>query len=148
MPKCLLNIILFSSLLLVSSIHCTVIAQEEAVQIRGVYGNPNALWRQGYTLPELGVNSIFVHSGSLNKALMQRAQSENIMVFAEFATLNGKNYVEKHPEAWPILKNGEKAPAALRKAYSVKSARSTETPCAVAKAFLSRRSPNRSIISR
>ncbi|WP_149303856.1 glycoside hydrolase family 10 protein [Pareuzebyella sediminis] len=112
MPKYLLNIILFSSLLLVSSIHCTVIAQEEAVQIRGVYGNPNALWRQGYTLPELGVNSIFVHSGSLNKALMQRAQSENIMVFAEFATLNGKNYVEKHPEAWPILKNGEKAPAA------------------------------------
>jgi hypothetical protein len=34
------------------------------------------------------------------------------MVFAEFATLNGKNYVEEHPEAWAINEKGEKVEAA------------------------------------
>ena len=34
------------------------------------------------------------------------------MVFAEFATLNGKNYVEEHPEAWAINEKGEKVQAA------------------------------------
>ena len=33
-------------------------------------------------------------------------------MFAEFPTLNGKGYVEQHPEAWPINAQGQKAPAA------------------------------------
>lgn len=80
--------------------------------IKGVYGSPTPFWDKGYTLNDLGVNSIFVHSGSLTPDMIKRAKSEGAMVFAEFATLNGKNYVEKHPEAWAINENGEKVQAA------------------------------------
>ena len=82
------------------------------IEIRGIYGNPKPFWDKGIKLPELGVNSIFVHSGSIDSSLMERAEKEGIAVYAEFATLNGKNYVDKHPEAWPINANGEKEPAA------------------------------------
>lgn len=43
---------------------------------------------------------------------MNRAKAEGLQVFAEFATLNGKNYVETHPEAWAINEKGEKVQAA------------------------------------
>ena len=82
------------------------------IEIRGIYGSPAPLWEKGHTLEELGVNSIFVHSGSLTAEMVRKAKSENIKVFAEFATLNGKNYVEEHPEAWAINEKGEKVKAA------------------------------------
>jgi len=81
-------------------------------EIRGIYGHPNPLWEKGYTLPELGINAIFVHSGSIDKALMVRAKKEGVKVFAEFATLSGKSYVEDHPEAWAINEKGKKVEAA------------------------------------
>jgi hypothetical protein len=43
---------------------------------------------------------------------MERAAAEGARVFAEFPTLNGKGYVEKHTEAWPVNERGERAPAA------------------------------------
>ncbi len=82
------------------------------IEIRGIYGNPKPFWDKGIKLNELGINSIFVHSGSIDSTMISRAQAEGISVFAEFATLNGKNYVDKHPEAWPINDQGEKAQAA------------------------------------
>lgn len=82
------------------------------IEIRGIYGNPKPFWDKDIKLPELGVNSIFVHSGSIDSSLMERAEKEGIAVFAEFATLNGKNYVDKHPETWPINELGEREPAA------------------------------------
>lgn len=85
---------------------------DEIVEVRGVYGNPKPLWDKGFQLNELGINAIFVHSGSINHDMVNRAKSEGSLVFAEYATLNGKNYVEKHPEAWAINKNGEKVQAA------------------------------------
>jgi len=84
----------------------------EIVETRGVYGNPKPLWDKGYKLDELGVNAIFVHSGSINQDMIGRARSEGVKVYAEFATLNGENYVEKHPEAWAINEKGEKVQAA------------------------------------
>ena len=39
--------------------------------------------------------------------MISRARADDLRVFAEFATLNGKNYVEKHPEAWAINELGE-----------------------------------------
>jgi len=78
------------------------------IEIRGVYGNPAPLWERGHTLGELGINSIFVHSGSLTREMIRRAKAEKALVFAEFATLNGKNYVEEHPEAWAIDEKGER----------------------------------------
>ena len=82
------------------------------VEIRGVYGNPKPFWDKELHLNDLGVNAIFVHSGSINHDMINRARSEGLKVFAEFATLNGKNYVDKHPEAWAINEKGEKVQAA------------------------------------
>jgi hypothetical protein len=89
-------------------------AQEtpQQIEIRGVYGHPKPLWDKGYKLTELGINAVFVHGGSVDSALMEWAKSEGIKVYAEFATLNGKNYVEEHPEAWAINEKGEKVEAA------------------------------------
>jgi len=84
----------------------------KVVEIKGIYGNPKALWDKGLTLNELGVNSIFVHSGSINQKMFDKVKSEGVKVFAEFATLNGKNYVDIHPEAWAINEKGDKVEAA------------------------------------
>ena len=84
----------------------------EVIEIRGIYGNPKPLWDKGYNLNTLGINAIFVHSGSINHDMINRARSEELLVFAEFATLNGKTYVDKHPEAWAINEKGEKVQAA------------------------------------
>ena len=80
--------------------------------IKGVYGSPQPLWDQGHRLDDLGVNAIFVHSSSLRPEMLKRARSEGAQVFAEFATLNGKKYVEEHPEAWAINENGTPVEAA------------------------------------
>ena len=80
--------------------------------VKGIYGHPKPLWEKGYTLPELGINSIFVHSGSIDSSLIKRAKKEGVKIYAEFATLNGKNYVEEHPEAWAINEKGEQVEAA------------------------------------
>lgn len=84
----------------------------QQVKVRGVYGNPNPLWDRGFNLKDLGVNAVFVNSGSINQEMITRARSEGLQVFAEFATLNGKNYVEKHPEAWAINEKGEQVKSA------------------------------------
>jgi hypothetical protein len=78
------------------------------VVTRGIYGHPQPLWDKGHSLPDLGVNAIFVHSGSINKKMMQRAKDEGVKVYAEFPVLNGKGYVEEHPEAWAINEKGER----------------------------------------
>lgn len=85
---------------------------EKNIEIRGIYGHPKPLWDKGYNLAELGINAVFVHSGSINKEMMARAREEGMKVYAEFATLNGKNYVEEHPEAWAINEKGEPVEAA------------------------------------
>ncbi len=79
---------------------------------KGIYGHPKPLWDKGYTLSELGINAIFVHSGSIDSALIARAKKECVKVYAEFATLNGKNYVQENPKAWAINENGERVEAA------------------------------------
>lgn len=103
--------IIFIVLILASCISC-VQKSSENVKIRGVYGNPKAFWDKGFNLSDLGINAVFVHSQSIDKDMMNRARSEGLKVFAEFATLNGKNYVNKHPEAWAINEKGEKVQSA------------------------------------
>ena len=84
---------------------------DNITEIRGIYGNPNPFWDKELKLNDLGVNAVFMHSGSINENIIMKARSEGLMVFAEFATLNGKNYVDKHPEAWAINEKGEKVQA-------------------------------------
>ena len=88
------------------------LACAEPVEIRGTYADPKAFWSKGARLDEYGINAVFVHSGSINTELVQRAAAEGAAVYAEFATLNGKGYVEKNTEAWPVNEHGERAPAA------------------------------------
>ena len=82
--------------------------ESKQVDIRGVYGHPQLFWDKGYHLDQLNVNAVFLHHKSITDSFMVRARSEKLKVYAEFATLNGEHYVEKHPEAWPIDKNGNK----------------------------------------
>ncbi|MFC2124066.1 family 10 glycosylhydrolase [Bacteroidota bacterium] len=94
-------------------ISCQVCGQKnKEIEIRGVYGNPDAFWNKNLILSDLGVNAIFVHSGSINQKMITRARQKGLKVYAEFATLNGKNYVDKHPEAWAINEKGNKVEAA------------------------------------
>lgn len=78
------------------------------IEVRGIYGSPEPFWKKNLSLGDLGVNAIFMHDASINESIITRAKAEGLKVFAEFATLNGKNYVDDHPEAWAIDKNGNK----------------------------------------
>jgi len=91
---------------------CVAATERKKIEIRGLYSHPKAFWDKGARLSDYGVNAVFVHSGSITAELLARATDEGARVFAEFPTLNGKGYVEKHAEAWPINEHGEKAPAA------------------------------------
>jgi len=91
---------------------CAAPAPRRRLTVRGMYSHPQPFWDKGARLDEYGVNALFVHGGSITAPLMARAAAEGARVFAEFPTLNGKGYVEKHPEAWPIDEGGERvAPA-------------------------------------
>jgi hypothetical protein len=85
---------------------------EKQVEIRGIYGHPQPLWSKGYILSDLGINAIFVHSGSIDEEMMKQARGDNMKIYAEFPTLNGKDYVEEHIEAWAINEKGEYVEAA------------------------------------
>ena len=84
------------------------------VQIRGTYAHPRAFWERGARLDDYGVNAVFVHADGLDTATVERARAEGCLVFAEFATLNGKygDYVASHPEAHPIDDQGQPVPPA------------------------------------
>jgi hypothetical protein len=108
---------LYSTLCSIFCLFCMLIFScapniNSEVEIRGIYGHPKPLWDQGHRLPDLGVNAIFVHSGSIDQEMMLQARDEGVKVYAEFPTLNGKGYVEEHPEAWAINEQGEKVEAA------------------------------------
>ena len=79
------------------------------IEIRGIYVSPEPFWKKNLRLDQLGVNAVFIHDGAINDSMMKRAKAEGLKVFAEFATLNGKDYVNEHTEAWAIDKNGNKA---------------------------------------
>jgi hypothetical protein len=78
------------------------------IEIRGIYGSPNAFWNKNITLDQLNVNAVFLNWKGINEEMIERAKREGAVVYAEFPTLNGKGYVDKHPEAWAIDKNGNK----------------------------------------
>lgn len=78
------------------------------IEIRGVYGSPNAFWNKNIRLDELHVNAAFLNWKSINEKMLERAGDEGLKVFAEFPVLNGKGYVDKHPEAWAIDRYGNK----------------------------------------
>src|SRR5690606_37228223 len=78
--------------------------------VKGVYGNPATLLNAGYRFDSLGMNAVFVRSQSLNPQFYKTALDQGCQVYLEFPTLNGKPYLDDHPEAWPINEKGKKAP--------------------------------------
>jgi hypothetical protein len=86
----------------------TLTVAQNKIEIRGIYGSPEPLWKKDLRLDSLGVNAIFVHHGAINQEMIKRARAEGAKVFAEFASLNGKNHVDQHPEAWAINERGER----------------------------------------
>jgi hypothetical protein len=105
-----LLIILFS----VSTLSCQTPNQtiEETEFIKGVYGNPATLLKAGYRFDSLGMNAVFVRRISLNQEFYKTAKEQGVKVFVEFPTLNGKEYLQDHPDAWPINEKGEEEPPA------------------------------------
>jgi len=79
------------------------------IEIRGIYGSPNPFWNKNISMNQLNVNAIFLNWHIIDASLMEQAKKEGVKVFAEFPALNGKGYVENHPEAWPVDRNGKKA---------------------------------------
>ncbi|CAN5208850.1 hypothetical protein BH23BAC1_BH23BAC1_32960 [soil metagenome] len=77
--------------------------------VKGIYGNPGTLLEAGYDFKSLGVNAIFIRSISLNEEIFNSSKSQDVKVYVEFPTLNGKDYLQHHPDAWPINEKGEKA---------------------------------------
>lgn len=114
--KYLFRTVLGMTFLITSAISCKLFSHKQQndknIEIRGIYGNPDAFWKKGLNLNGLGVNAVFVHAGSINYKMLERARMEGMKVYAEFPTLNGKNYVDKHPEAWAIDEKGKKVQAA------------------------------------
>ena len=80
--------------------------------VKGVYGNPESILDKKMSFNSLGINAIFVHSASLNADLYRKAKEQGVRVYVEFPTLNGKEYLKQHPEAWPINEKGERSPVA------------------------------------
>lgn len=80
--------------------------------IKGVYGNPGTLLDAGYAFDSLGMNAVFVRSISLNREFYETSKKQGVKVFVEFPTLNGKEYLKDHPDAWPINEKGEQSPPA------------------------------------
>src|SRR5688500_2464885 len=75
---------------------------------KGGYGDAGACLKNGMALRSLGINAIFVHRSSLTDDLYQAAKEEGVRLYVEFPPLNGKEYLDEHPDAWPINEKGER----------------------------------------
>ncbi|MCR9233388.1 MAG: hypothetical protein NXI29_20445 [bacterium] len=81
------------------------------IEIRGIYGGaPTQLLEQNRSLPELGVNAIFMGSGSLTAERIAQLKRQGAQVFAEFNTLHVAGYLKEHPDAAPIGVDGKVSP--------------------------------------
>lgn len=81
------------------------------ITIRGIYGGfPNALFERGKTPADYGVNAIWVGSGGLKRAEIERCHQLGLKVFAEFNSMHLAVYLKDHPEAAPIGPDGRPSP--------------------------------------
>ncbi|RPA68811.1 hypothetical protein EF405_09660 [Cyclobacteriaceae bacterium YHN15] len=104
--------LIFAALLFMYCSTKEEIQKEEKEFIKGVYGNPATLLKEGYRFDSLGMNAVFVRSFSLNKDFYKTAKAQGVKVYVEFPTLNGKEYLQEHPDAWPVDENGQQSPPA------------------------------------
>lgn len=85
-------------------------APRDHIQVRGIYGGIPEGAEGGPALESLGVNAIWIGSGSLTPERVSSVRSQGARIFAEFNTLHVASFLEDHPEAAPIGPDGEVSP--------------------------------------
>lgn len=77
------------------------------VAIRGIYGGfPDAILERGRTPADYGINAIWVGSGGLKQADIDRYHKLGLKVFAEFNSMHFAGYLKDHRDARPIGVDG------------------------------------------
>src|SRR5687767_3389636 len=70
------------------------------ISVRGIYGGfPREILQRGETPADYGVNAVWVGSGSLDAAEIERYHSLGLQVFAEFNSLHAAEYLKDRPDA-------------------------------------------------
>lgn len=83
-------------------------AQRPWLKIRGVYGGfPRALLERGQTPADFGINAVWVGSGGLDAAEIERYHRLGLQVFAEFNSMHSAGFLKDHPDAAPIGPDGK-----------------------------------------
>jgi hypothetical protein len=81
------------------------------IHTRGLYGGvPTELFEQRKTLPDYGINAVWIGSGSLTPEGIEQLRGHGAHVFAEFNSMHEAGYLREHPDAAPIGADGEVCP--------------------------------------
>lgn len=81
------------------------------LKVRGIYGGfPREILQRGETPVDYGINAIWVGSGNLDAAEIERYRRLGLQVFAEFNSMHSASYLKDHPEAAPIGPDGQPSP--------------------------------------
>ena len=81
------------------------------LKIRGIYGGfPRQILERGETPADYGINAIWVGSGALDAAEIDRYHRLGVKVFAEFNSMHANAYLKEHPDAAPIGPDGKPSP--------------------------------------
>lgn len=81
------------------------------VTIRGIYGGvPADLLEERRSPADLGVNAVWVGSGSLPTTPIARLKRQGLKVFAEFNTMHEASFLNEHPDARPVGADGQPCP--------------------------------------
>lgn len=81
------------------------------LRIRGLYGGfPREILARGETPTDYGINAIWVGSGGLEAAEIDRYHRLGLQVFAEFNSMHSASYLKDHPDAAPIGSDGKPSP--------------------------------------
>ncbi len=92
--------------------HAAMLEPRPWIRIRGLYGGfPQGMLDRGETPADYGINAIWVGSGSLNQAEVDRYHKLGLKVFVEFNSMHEAGYLKEHPDAAPIGPDGKPSPA-------------------------------------
>jgi hypothetical protein len=81
------------------------------LKVRGVYGGfPQEIFEHGEAPADYGINAIWVGSGSLDAAQIDRYHRLGLKVYAEFNSMHSASYLKDHPDAAPIGPDGKPSP--------------------------------------
>jgi hypothetical protein len=81
------------------------------ISVRGIYGGfPHEILERGETPADYGVNAVWVGSGNLDAAEIERYHKLGLQVFGEFNSLHAAQYLKDHPDAAPLGPDGQPSP--------------------------------------